>query len=243
MDKILTIFKKEFKSYFYSPVAYILIIAFVLITSLVWLFTPFAYSPLMAGVVTIRGAFDNFLFKLVLIIFIPAITMRAFSEEKKSGTIELLLTKPVSEYQVIWGKYLAAFCLAFFAIFLTLIFAFTLMIFLGPIDIGALFSTYLGLFLLCAMYVAIGIFASSVTEYQVIAFIIGFFIIAPLFLFNMLLVVVPTFLVSIVQYISSDFHYANMSRGVIDTKDVIYFLSGILIFLMLTRISLEKRKW
>jgi ABC-2 type transport system permease protein len=235
MNNILSIFKKELKGYFYSPVAYIVIVVFLAITG--WFFTS---NLFVIGLVSMRGAFDMIPF--ILLFFIPAITMRSFSEEKKSGTIELLLTKPVTDMEIVFGKFLAT--LAFTALTLapTLIYLISLTL-LGPVDIGSIFSAYLGILFTCAVYISIGLFASSMTENQVVAFIVTFLIIFVLFILNKVLIFLPSSLASLLEYLSTDYHYMSFSRGVIDTRSLIYFLSGITIFLLFTRASLEKRKW
>lgn len=235
MNNILTIFKKELKSYFYSPVAYIVMVVFLIITG--WFFTSTLF---VAGVISMRNVFD--IVPFILLFFIPAISMRTFSEEKKSGTIELLLTKPVTDFDIVLGKFFSTVVLAALTLVPTLIYVISLK-FLGPIDFGTIISAYIGLVLMAGLYVSIGIFASSLTENQVVAFIISFLIIFALFMMNKILMFIPTFLVPIVEYISTDFHFSSIARGVIDTKDLIYYFSGIYIMLLLTKTSLEGRKW
>ena len=235
MDSILTIYKKELRSYFTSPVAYIVIVVFLIITG--WFFTS---NLFVGGVVTLRGALD--IIPFILIFFIPAISMRTFAEEKKTGTIELLLTKPITDFDIIIGKFLSTLTFAALAFAPTIIYVISLT-FLGPIDIGAIISAYIGLILMCGIYVSIGLFASSLTENQVVAFIVCFLIVFALFMLNKILVYMPTGLVSILEYIGTDYHYGSISRGVIDSRDIIYYLSGITIMLYLTRTSLESRKW
>lgn len=235
MNITLAIFKKEFKSLFYSPIAYIVLFVFLGITG--WFFTSSLFE---VGIVSMRGAFE--IISFILLFFIPAITMRTFSEEKRSGTIEMLLTKPVSEMQIITGKFFATLAFTALAVAPTLIYLISLL-FLGSIDIGIIISSYLGLLFVCAVYISSGIFASSLTENQIISFIISFLIIFALFILNKVLIFFPVFLTSFLEYLSTDYHYMNMSRGVIDTRSLIYFTSAVFIFLLLSRISLEKRKW
>jgi ABC-2 type transport system permease protein len=235
MNNILTIFKKELRSYFTSPVAYIVMVVFLIITG--WFFTN---SLFLAGVVTMRGVFD--IVPFILLFFIPAISMRTFSEEKKSGTIELLLTKPITDYDIVIGKFLSTLALAALTFIPTLIYVISLKL-LGPLDIGSIISAYIGLVLMCGIYIGIGLFASSLTENQVVAFIVSFLIVFVLFMMNKILIFIPSPLNSIVEYISSDYHFSSISRGVIDTRDLIYYFSGIYIMLLLTKTSLESRKW
>jgi ABC-2 type transport system permease protein len=235
MNNILTIFKKELKSYFYSPVAYIVIVVFLIITG--WFFTSGLF---VAGVISMRSVFE--IIPFIFLFFIPAISMRTFSEEKKAGTIELLLTKPITDFEIVIGKFLSTFGLAALTILPTVIYVASLKM-LGPIDFGSIFSAYVGLLLMSGIYIGIGIFASSLTENQVVAFIISFLMIFVLFMMNKILMFIPAPIVPIVEYISSDYHFSSITRGVIDTKDLIYYFSGIYIMLLLTKTSLEARKW
>lgn len=232
---ISTIYRKELKSFFYSPVAYIIMVVFLIITG--WFFTS---NLFVMGLVSMRGVFDVIPF--ILLFFIPAITMRSFSEEKKSGTIELLLTKPVTDMEIVVGKFISNVVLTALTILPTVVYVVSLS-FLGRLDFGAIISAYIGVILMCSIYISIGLFASSLTENQVVAFIISFLMIFALFMLNKVLMFMPTFLVTILEYISSDYHFLSISRGVLDTRTLIYYFSGILIFLFLTKTSLEKRKW
>ncbi len=235
MHNIGTIYRKEFKSFFYSPVAYIVMIVFISITG--WFFTKDLF---VVGLVTMRGVFD--LLPLMLMFFIPAMTMRTFSDEKKSGTLELLLTKPVSDLDIVTGKFLAVLAFTGITLVPTLVYMITLA-FLGPLSISTVLTSYLALLLMSSMFISIGIFCSSLTEYQVVAFIVGFFILLPFILLNKVLVFLPASLASFFEYISADFHYQNIAKGVLDTRSIIYFISGTAVFIVLTLTSLAKRKW
>lgn len=235
MNIILTIFKKELKSYFYSPVAYIVIVVFLIITG--WFFTS---SLFVAGVISMRNVFD--IIPFILLFFIPAISMRTFSEEKKAGTIELLLTKPITDFDIVLGKFFSTLTLAVLTFVPTIIYVISLK-FLGSLDFGSIFSAYVGLVLMSGLYISIGLFASSITENQVVAFILSFLIIFALFMMNKILMFVPPILVPVIEYLSTDFHFSSITRGVIDTKDLIYYFSGIYLMLLLTKTSLEGRKW
>ena len=235
MKNILTIFKKELRSYFNSPVAYIVLIVFLIITG--WFFTS---SLFLTGVVSMRNVFD--INPFIFLFFIPAISMRTFAEEKKSGTIELLLTKPISDIDIVIGKFLAALALTGIALAFTLIYVISLTT-LGKLDFGPIIGAYIGLLLMSGIYIGIGIFASSLTENQVVAFILSFVIVFGLFLLNKVLIFLPIPLASVLEYLSIDYHFGNIARGVIDSRNIIYYLSGITIFILLTKASLEKRKW
>ena len=235
MKNVLTIFKKELRSNFTSPIAYIVMVVFLIITG--WFFSSTLF---VSGVITLRGMLD--IVPFILLFFIPAISMRTIAEEKKSGTIELLVTKPITDLDIILGKFLSTLTLAALTLVPTIIYVISLKT-LGTIDIGATISAYIGLLLMCGVYISIGIFASSLTENQVIAFVISFLIIFILFILNKILIFVPPVLVSIVEYISSDYHFSSIVRGVIDSRNIIYYLSGITIMLLLAKTSLESRKW
>jgi len=170
--------------------------------------------------------------------------MRTFSEEMKSGSIELLLTKPISDYEIIVGKYLSALAITLFALAPTIVYVFSLY-FMGSPEIGIIISTYIGIILLSGFYIGLGILISSLSEHQVVSFIISFLLMFVLFLLNLewLLTKMPNFLVNIFEYLGPNFHFSNIARGVIDSRNVIYLLSGTVISVMLTRVSLERRKW
>ncbi|MCX6161375.1 MAG: ABC transporter permease [Ignavibacteriae bacterium] len=235
MNNILTIFKREVRSYFTSPVAYIIIVVFLIITG--WFFTS---SLFLAGVVSMRGVFE--IVPFIFLFYIPAISMRTFSEEKKSGTIELLLTKPISDSDIVLGKFFSTLTLAALTLAPTLIYVISLKL-LGSLDIGSIISAYIGIILMSGIYISIGLFASSLTENQVVAFIVSFLIIFALFMLNKILIFIPAPLITTVEYISTDYHFSSIARGVIDTKDLVYYVSSISIMLLLTRTSLESRKW
>jgi ABC-2 type transport system permease protein len=235
MNNIKTIYLKELKSYFNSPIAYIVIIVFLVIVG--WFFTSGFFAN---NVASLRSLFD--LVPFVFLFFIPAITMRSFSEEKKQGTIELLLTKPVKDYELVLGKYLAAFVLTAITLLPTILYFITSLV-LGDTDIGGVIGGYLGLILMGGVYIGIGIFASSLTENQVVAFIVSFIAVFALFMMGKILLQVSPSLVSAVEFISTDYHFTNISRGVIDTRNLIYYFSMIFFTIFLTKVSLESRKW
>ncbi|MBK6504377.1 MAG: ABC transporter permease subunit [Ignavibacteria bacterium] len=235
MNNILTIFRKELRSYFSSPVAYIVLAVFLIITG--WFFTS---NLFLGGVVTMRNVFD--IIPFIFLFFIPAITMRSFAEEKKTGTIELLLTKPITDLDIVIGKFLAALSLTAIALLFTWIYVISLS-FIGKLDFGAVTGAYIGLLLMAGVYISIGIFASSLTHNQVVAFIISFLIVFALFMLNKVLIFLPSGLASIFEYLSIDYHFGNIARGVLDSRNLIYYFSGILIFILLTKTSLESRRW
>ena len=236
MHSILIIYKKELRSFFTSPMAYIFLVVFALVNGYFFTNTFFLYNQS-----DMRSLFG--IIPLVYLFFIPAVSMGLISQEKSLGTIEIISTLPIRERDIVIGKYLAAFTLILVALSTTIIHYITLYQVGTTIDHGAIFTGYLGLALLGGVYTAVGIFASSITENQVIAFIVGIAIVLTFFLMDKLLVFVPSGLAGIVQYMSTEFHLSNISRGVIDTRNLIYFGSVIGFFLFMTTRILESRKW
>lgn len=235
MTKVIPIFRREIFAYFFSPVAYIVISVFLLITG--WIFTS---EMFLANDSSLRSVFSFIPF--IFLFFVPAITMRLLSEERKSGTIELLFTMPISDIEIVLGKYLAGLGLLITALVFTIPYALTIII-LGDPDIGMLVTGYLGLVLMGASYIAVGTFASTISGNQVVSFIIAFLIIFVLWLIDKFLMLVPPVLVPFFQYLSIDYHYSNINRGVIDSRDIVYYLSLIVFMLSLAKLSLESRKW
>lgn len=229
------IFARELRSFFNSPVAYIVIVVFLVILG--WFFTS---NLFIANVSTLRTVFEMTPF--LLLFFAPAITMRLISEEKKSGTLELLITKPVQEFEIIAGKFLAAWVLYFFTLLPTLCYYITVSA-VGKLDIGPIIGGYLGLMFVGAVFLAISVFGSSVTENQVVAFIVSFLIVFALFMLDKVLFYLPGSLATPLEYISIDYHFSNIARGVIDTRDLIYYLSAIGIALVLGSLVLQRRRW
>lgn len=227
---------RELKSFFNSPVAYVILALFLLISG--WFFS--------AGLFLVNQADLRDLFTVVVplsyLFFIPAITMRLIAEEKKSGTLELVVTLPVRDIEIVAGKYLAALLLLASALLLTFCYPLTLSL-LGDPDGGAVFGGYIGLLLMGGSYLAIGLFTSGLTQNQIVAFITGFVIIFVFFMLDKVLVFFPGPMASILEYLSITYHLDNIARGIIDTRDVIYFLSIITVFLSLAVRALESRRW
>jgi ABC-2 type transport system permease protein len=243
---MITIFRKEITSFFSSLIGYIAIAVFLILIGLImWIFQN---NALNNGYANLDILFENA--PIVFMLLIPAVTMRMFSEEKKTGTLEILATRPVSETEIILGKYLAAVCLIIFSLIPTLLYYFTIYRFGSPpgnLDTGATWGSYIGLLLLGSSFVAIGLFASSITDNQIVAFILGSFICFVCYLaFDGLsdLGLLGGKGDTIIQSIGIRYHYESISRGVLDlSRDVIYFLSVILIFILCTKTALESRKW
>ena len=237
MNKIWIITKRELRSFFDSLMAYILIVLFLGFTGFFTWF--FGEDIFMRNQASLQVFF--FWASWTLLIFIPAITMGLLAEERKSGTLELLVTKPVSDWQIIIGKFLGAFLLICVSLALTLSYYFTVALY-GKIDHGAVWMGYLGLLFMSASYISIGLFASSITSNQIVAFLLALF--AGLFfhlIFGLLGSTSGGLLAGLFNYLSITTHYESMARGVIDTKDLFYFLSIIIFGLVGTELTLSKR--
>jgi ABC-2 type transport system permease protein len=242
---MFAILRKEINSFFNSLVGYLVIVVFLTGTGLfVWIFPD--TEVLNYGFATMETLFSMTPF--VYLFLIPAITMRTFAEERKSGTIELLLTRPLTDVQIILGKYLASWVLVFFSLLPTLVYYFSMVQLGSPqgnIDSAAVAGSYIGLLLLGGVFTAIGIFASSITDNQIIAFILavffcfifysGFSSLAQLSLWEG-----SAYLIG---QLGIDFHYNALSKGLVDSRNLLYFLSVIALFLYLTFLVLSSRKW
>jgi len=230
------IFKKELKSYFNSPMAYIFLVVFAIVTGYFFTNTFFLFNQS-----NMRALFN--IVPLVYLFFIPAITMGLIAREKNIGTMEVISTLPIKDVEFVVGKFMSALSLIALGLVFTFIHFFTLMNVGTNIDYGAVFTGYLGLLMLGAVYASVGTFASSVTDNQVIAFIISVFIVLVFFLMDKMLYFMPVSIAGVIQYISVDYHLSNISRGVIDSRNIIYFASLIGFFLFTTVRVLEIRKW
>jgi len=241
-----SLFVKEIRSFLSSLIGYIVIVVFLLSISLFMWVIRGSTNVLEVGYANIDTLFA--IGPWVFLFLIPAITMRSFADEKKSGTIELLLTRPLTDTQIILAKYFAGIILVAISILPTLIYYYSVWRLgapLGNIDSGGTWGSYLGLMFLGASFVAIGIFASSLTDNQIISFIlalvlcfvcyIGFEELSSLSFFGKA--------DTVVQSLGINEHYNSISRGVVDTRDVVYFVSFNTIFILLTRTVLESRKW
>ncbi len=233
MRQVRHIFKKEFTSYFISPIAYIVISIFLLVTGWFFFTTFFLY-----GQANLRNFFG--MLPIIFSFVVPAITMRLFSEELNVGSYETLLTMPVTFGDVVLGKFLAA--VAFIAAMLvpTLTYPITVS-FLGELDWGPVAGGYLGAVLLGATFSAIGLFASSLTRNQIIAFIIGVTICFSLTLIDKMLFFLPQSLVGFMEYLGADFHFENISKGILDSRDIVYFVSVSFVGLYAAHLAMQER--
>ena len=236
MRNTRTIFYRELVGFFNSPMAYIFLVIFAIVNG--YFFTNRFF---LFGQSDLRSLFD--IIPLVFLFFIPAITMGLIARENDIGTMEIMSTLPLSTVEFVMGKFFAALCLILLGLLATTIHFITL-VFVGTnIDYGAIFSGYLGLALMGATFAAIGTYASSVTQNQVVAFIIGLFMVLIIFMLDKTLIFVPNSIAGLLQFLAIEYHLSNMSRGVIDSRNLIYFISMIGFFLFLTIQTLEVRRW
>lgn len=242
---MLSVFIKEINAFFSSLIAYMVVAVFLLMTGLfMWVFSD-------TSVLNYNFAELDQLFAIAPLVFlflIPAVTMRSFAEEKQKGTIELLFTKPLSTLDILLGKYLAAVTLVLFSLLPTALYYYSIYTLGSPpgnLDTGAIMGSYIGLVLLAGVFVSIGILASALTDNQIVAFILSAFL---CFFFHWAFAYIaaaPIFTAKydlLIQKAGISYHYASISKGVIDTRDLVYFVSMIAFFLYTTHIILERKK-
>ncbi|OGS20833.1 MAG: hypothetical protein A2252_00255 [Elusimicrobia bacterium RIFOXYA2_FULL_39_19] len=234
MKNISIILKKELRAYFNSPIAYIVIVLFLMLSGYF-----FSLQLFVSNNASVRPVID--LMPLMFLFFVPAITMRLFSEEIKSGTIEILSTLPLKEEEIILGKYLSAVALIAICVITTLFYPF-LVFLLGRPDLGQIFSAYMGTILIGSTFAAIGIFCSSISKNQIISFIAGFVICFVFYIIGQTAMFLPGLLADIANYTGISAHFENFTRGVADTRDILYFLSIITLFLYATLAVLKTKK-
>lgn len=243
---MLTLFKRELNSFFSSVTGYIVIIVFLVMNSLfLWVF-PGDFNIVDSGYASLDSMF--ILAPWLFLFLVPAVTMRLFSEEKRLGTIELLFVRPLSDLQIILAKFLAGLVLVVLSLLPTLVFYVSVYVLgnpVGNLDSGGFWGSFLGLFFLAAVYVSIGLFTSTLSDNQIVSFIVGVLLCFIVFLgFDYLAGL--GFSGNVENFVAGlgiSFHYNSMARGVIDTRDVIYFLSVMSIFIFFSKIVLESRKW
>lgn len=243
---MLTLLLKEFRSFFNSISGYLIISIFLLATGLfIWVF-PGNTNVLDGGYANLDTLFD--MAPWIYLFLIPALCMRLFTDEKKSGTIELLLTRPISDFRIVLSKFLAALLLVAFSLLFCLVYYLSVYYLgkpVGSIDVGAFWGSYLGLFFLAVGYVSIAVFAGSLTDNQIIAFLLSLVLCFSFYMgFDYLseLLIFQSFQTEIIN-IGIREHYHSLSRGVVDSRDISYFLGLSLIFLFGTRTVLQSGKW
>jgi len=237
MNNIAAIFKKEFRSYFNSPIAYIFITFFLALSA--WFFFRGFFIISQANM---RGFFS--FMPWLFLFFIPAVTMKLWAEERKLGTVEILMTLPIKDYEVILGKYLASFALLGVTILLSLSLPIAVAS-LGDPDGGPIFAGYIGLLLMGAAYLSIGLFASTLTENQIIGFIVGIGLCFVLLIIGediMLFNIGSPWLAALFSYLGLGTHFSSILRGVIDSRDLIYYFSviGFFLYLSVLRVQMQK---
>jgi len=233
MQQVLHILNKEFRVYFVSPIAYIVISIFLLVTGWFFFSTFFLHNQ-----ANLRSFFA--LLPIIFSFVVPAITMRLFSEELNVGSYETLLTMPVTFVDVVLGKFLAAVAFVGAALIPTLSYPITVAC-LGQLDWGPVIGGYVGAVLLAGAFSAVGLFASSLTRNQIIAFIIGVTICFSLTLVDKMLFFLPQSLVGVLEYVGADFHFHNISKGIIDSRDILYFLSVSFVGLYGAHLAMEEK--
>ncbi|PLX07790.1 MAG: gliding motility-associated ABC transporter permease subunit GldF [Marinilabiliales bacterium] len=243
---MVTLFLKEIKEFFSSITGYLVVIVYLLVNSMfMWIFRG-NFNVFDIGIANIDTLF--IISPWVFLFLVPAITMNMFAGELKSGTMELLLTRPLSEFQVILSKYLAAVVLVLIALIPTLFYLFSIHSLADPVgnvDFGAIFGSYIGLFFLAAVYSAIGVFASSFSKNAIISFLLSVLLCYVFFLGfeNLAFLGFSGKISYIIISLGINDHYRSISRGVVDSRDIVYFLSVISVFVFLTKLRLESRKW
>lgn len=236
MRNTLAIAKREFASYVNSPIPYILVTAYIAIAGFLYFRQLFA--------ITHQADLRPFLelTPLFFCILVPLLTMRLVAEERKEGTLELLLTMPVTDWELVIGKFLAAVGVIAVLLLLTLAFPITVGA-LGPLDKGATVAGYVGCLLMASAYVAIGVMASALTRSQIVAALVAFFIGFGLFLLGSIGGILPHALGTIATALAINAHFMNIARGVIDTRDVLYYVSVIVICLLIAQTTIDSRRW
>lgn len=236
MKHILAIIKKELRVYFNSPIAYIFITVFLVLSS--WLFFRTFF---LINNADMRQFFS--LMPWIFLFFIPSVTMRLWAEEKRQGTIEILLTLPVRDYEAVMGKFFASLIFIGCALFATFPIP-LIVIILGDADVGVIIAGYIGTFLLAASFIAIGLTISAYTKNQIIAWILtvsfSFFLLV--LGYSLILDVAPSFLVPVFEFLGLGKHYDSISRGVLDSRDLLYYISMIAFFLYLNVVRLGTRR-
>ncbi len=235
---MFAILKKELNSFFASPIGYLVIAVFLVVNGLfLWVFNG-DFNILNAGFADLNSFF--FIAPWFFLFLVPAITMRSFSDEFRLGTIEILKTKPITDWQIVIGKYFGALILITLALIPTLIYAYSIIQLgnpIGNIDIGSIIGSYVGLLFLASAYTAIGLFTSSISQNQIVSFIVAIFI--SFFIFYGFEALADLGISETLRQFGMHSHFESIGRGIIDTRDIIYFLSVTIFFLFISKLKLE----
>ena len=245
MTGILATFLRELRAYFFSPVAYVVLTLLLLVNGFVfWLIISFLSDPRAQIGAPLELFFGQTLFFWLVLLFVgPVLTMRLISEERRSGTIEVLMTAPINEEQVILGKFLAALCFYVFLWLPTLVYA-LVVAYHGEVDWGPVASGYLGIFGVGSLFLSVGTFASTLSRNQLIAAILTFALLIPLFAFGLVeQLVTSDALKEALRYVNLWSHMEDFSKGIVDTRRLAFYLSTTVFFLFLAARGLEARKW
>lgn len=238
MNTTISIARRDFQAYLNSPTAYVVLGVFLLVLGYLFFSTLF-----LGGFASMRSFFG--IVPVLFVIFAPALTMRLISEERKTGTVEQLLTLPVNNIQVVVGKFIAALGIVAVGLLFTLPYVASMNAITASdvkLDYGPIIGGYLGLFFLAGAFLSLGLFASSLTKNQIVAFIIGLALCFFFYIVDKFSVLMPAAVATVFEYISVDYHFNNIARGVIDTRDIVFYVSLISIFLFLTERSLRSGK-
>jgi ABC-2 type transport system permease protein len=236
MQNVLIILQRELASYFNSALVFVIVPIFLL---MVGGFSMYFQAFFLSGILDMRSIF--FWCAVSFLLLIPAFSMRAFAEEIRTGSIEMLVTLPISEEEMVIGKFLSVFVVVCFSLLLTLSYPMTLST-LGNLDWGPVLGGYIGLALLGAALSAIGIAASATSKNQVVSFLIAFAVSVVPFAMGYVLSSVPVDILPVVQYLSFDYHFSNLAKGVVDSRNIIFYLSVVALFLHLAVFQLEQRR-
>jgi ABC-2 type transport system permease protein len=238
------LYRKEIRGFMTSLTGMLVMGIFLLVSALLLWVLPSGMNVIENGYANLDGLFS--LAPFLFLFLVPAVCMRSIAEEKKNGTLELLLSRPLSEFQIVLSKYLASFSLIVMAVLPTLFFYFSinqLAYPVGNVDSGGFWGSFIGLLFLGASFTAIGLFSSAITDNQIVAFLLAVLISLFFYLgFGSIMTFFGSFGL-IVQNLGIEAHYSSMSRGVVDTRDLIYFLSLIALFIFMATYSLARKKW
>jgi ABC-2 type transport system permease protein len=235
MNPSLSIARREFRTFFASPIAYIVLGGFLVLSGWLYFSTVF-----LAGQASMRGFFA--LAPVLFMVLVPAVTMRSVAEERKTGTLELLLTMPLEDWQVVLGKFFAALAMVGVGLLWTVPYAITVSSLTAPgasFDWGPVLGGYLGLMLLASAFIALGLWGSALSKNQIVGFIVGLVLCFAFWFVDKFAIILPEWLGRIFEYVSVDYHFGNIARGVVDTRDLLFYLSLTVAGLLLTTRSLS----
>ncbi|WP_244828252.1 gliding motility-associated ABC transporter permease subunit GldF [Carboxylicivirga sediminis] len=242
---MFALFKKELVTFFSSITGALVLSVFLLVTGLFLWVIPNDLNIIYGGYATLESLF--YLAPWVYLFLVPAVCMRLFADEKKMGTLDVLLTRPISEMQIVFGKFLAGLAVVLISLLPTLIYVYSVQQLghpVGNMDLGGTWGSYIGLVFLSAVYVAIGVFASSLTDNQIVAFVLSVLLSFMFYSGFDSLAAIPSLVAyrDTISYLGIDSHYRSLSRGVIDSRDIVHLVSLVFFFLYITKLSLMRSK-